>query len=342
MISRTRPTAAGDEGAAAGSGGGTPLVGGDQGAATGSGGGTSLPKRPPRPSWEFEEGDLLVEGRHILRRLGGGSLYEAYLVWDDHLFALAVAKVVRPDQADDPDKLRQVALEAEALARLAHPVVLRGFGAVLDPPHPHLLLEHLEGPTLRSLIHRHGALALEQLLPLALHIAAAIHFMAAEGMVHLDIKPDNIIMGVPPRLIDLSVARTVERAQRISGIIGTDAYMAPEQCDPAKYPGLIGPPADVWGLGATVFHALSGKVPFPRQREDRYSSDLEVRFPQLWDEPIPLPAKVPGELREVLLRTLSRDPANRPTAAEFVVGCEPVLSKLPSKMVLGKRGLTFR
>src|SRR4051794_39620233 len=315
----------------------------DMGAATGDGGGaSSSAKRPPRPSWELEEGDVLVEGRHVLKRLGGGSLYEAYLVWDDRLFSLAVAKVVRPDRAEDPEALRQVRSEAEVLARLAHPVVLRSFDSALEPPRPHLLLEHLEGPTLRSLIRRHGALPMEQVLPLALHVAAALHFTAAEGWVHLDVKPDNIIMGVPPRLIDFSVARTAERATRITGPVGTDSYMAPEQCDAAAYAGRIGPPADVWGLGATVFHALTGDVPFPRMPEDRYSKDLDVRFPQLWDEPMPLPPRIPAVLRDLIMRALSPEPANRPTAAEFAVGLEPVLAKLPSKMVLGRRGVMAR
>src|SRR6202000_1178879 len=100
-------------------------------------------------------------------------------------------------------------------------------GPIPAGPSPPLLLEHLEGPTLRELLDRHGPLSLEQLLPLALHIASALHYLAAEGVVHLDVKPSNIVMGAPPRLIDLSVARTLERALLTSTPVGTDAYMAP-------------------------------------------------------------------------------------------------------------------
>src|SRR4029453_16530702 len=96
------------------------------------------------------------------------------------------------------------------------------------PPRPHLLVEHVEGPSLHDLLRRHGPLALEQLLPLAIHVAGALHFVASRGYVHPDVKPDNIIMGAPPRLIDLSVARSHGRAERLRGIVGTDAYMAPE------------------------------------------------------------------------------------------------------------------
>ena len=98
------------------------------------------------------------------------------------------------------------------MQRLAHPVVVRSFGAVTEGKFPHLVLEHLDGPTLDELLAQQGPLALEQLLPLALHVASALHYLAAEGVVHLDVKPSNVVMGGPPRLIDLSVARTLEQA----------------------------------------------------------------------------------------------------------------------------------
>ena len=300
------------------------------------------PVRPEKATWGLQPGDEIAPGRSVVKPIGGGSAYEVFLVWDDRRFALMVAKVLRPDRAEDPRTLRDLRHEAEMLERLAHPVVVRGFDAVLDGPHPHLLIEHLEGASLRQLIRRHGALALEQLLPLALHVAAALHYLAEEGVVHLDVKPDNIIMGVPPRLIDLSVARTVERAARMSGPVGTDSYMAPEQCDPLGRPGQVSPATDVWGLGATLFHALTGRKPFPRPRDARDSEDPHVRFPQLTADPDPLPRRVPDELAEVLTLALDRDPAARPTAAELATALEPVVDSLPRRLVLAKRGARFR
>jgi eukaryotic-like serine/threonine-protein kinase len=289
-------------------------------------------------SWAFDEGAQIAPGRTILKELGGGNEYEVYLVWDDHLFAIMVAKLLRPHLVEDERALRHLRLEAEALARLAHPVIVRGFGALLDGPQPHLLVEHLEGPTLRRLIRRGGPLPLEQLLPLALHVAAALHYMAAEGMVHLDVKPDNIVMGVPPRLIDLSVARTFERAAALTGPLGTDAYMAPEQCDPEEFAGMVGPASDVFGLAATMHHAIAGKVPFPRDREDADSDEPLARFPQLGREPEPLPGRAPGPLAELLATALARDPGARPTAAEFAEALQPLVAALPSRLVLGRRG----
>ena len=294
------------------------------------------------PSWELQAGAELVAGRTVMSGLGGGNRYEALLVWDDRLHALAVAKVLRPHLARDRHALEELREEADALERLAHPVLVRGFDAVLDGERPHLLLEHLEGPNLRRLIRRHGAIPLEQLLPLAAHVAAALHYIAREGWVHLDVKPDNIVMGAPPRLIDLSIARSLERAHRTGGPLGTDAYLPPEQCVPADHPGQIGPPSDVWGLGATLHHAISGQVPFPRVKGARDSDDPSVRFPQLEQPPRPLPDDVREPLRELIEQTLSSLPANRPSAGQVVARLEPLVEGLPRKLVFGRRGTRTR
>jgi eukaryotic-like serine/threonine-protein kinase len=289
-------------------------------------------------SWGFEEGAELAPGRTAIRTLGGGHRFEVVLVWDDDLYALAVAKVLRPHLVENERVLEDLRGEAEILMRLAHPVIVRGFDAVLDGPRPHLLIEHLEGPTLRRLIRRGGPTPLEQLLPLAAHVGAALHYMELRGVAHLDVKPDNIVMGIPPRLIDLSIARTLERAARIRNPVGTDAYMPPEQCDPASHPGEIGPPSDVWGLGATLHHALSGSVPFPRSKGARDSDDPHVRFPQLVEDPRALPGRLPDGLEELVAGCLERRPEDRISAAKLVDGLGPLVAGLPRKLVLGRRG----
>ncbi len=287
-------------------------------------------------SWELEEGAPIAEGRTVLKGLGGGNRFEVFLVWDDRMHAICVAKLLRPDQSDNERALEDLAAEAELLDRLAHPVIVRGFDAVLEGEHPHVMIEHLEGPSLRRLIRRGGPLGPEQLLPLALNVAGALHYMEQAGFVHLDVKPDNIIMGVPPRLIDLSIARTLDRAAHSRGPIGTDAYMAPEQClrEPAEP---MGPPADVWGLGATLQHSLSGERPFPRSKGGRRSPDPDVRFPQLHSPPQPLPSFVSHDLGELITEMLSHAPAERPSAAEVGARLEPVIARQPSRIRLGRR-----
>jgi serine/threonine protein kinase len=142
-----------------------------------------------------------------------------------------VAKLLRPDQAGDPAALRALEAEARMLGRLAHPMLVRAFGAELDGERPHLVLELVEGPRLSTLIRRYGLIP-EQVLPLALNLCSVLHYLASEGVVHLDVKPSNVIMAGSPRLIDLSVARPLGALAALRGHVGTDAYMAPSSATP--------------------------------------------------------------------------------------------------------------
>jgi serine/threonine protein kinase len=241
--------------------------------------------------WNFTEGEEIAPGLRAVRLLGGGRHYEAYLAWADHLRALVVVKVVRPGERGNLDGLSR---EAAMLRRLAHPMLLRSFGAQIGGAHPHLVLEHIEGPRLSTLIRNYG-LSVEQVLPLALNLCAVLHYLAHERVVHLDVKPSNIIMGGEPRLIDLSVARGLDELHELSSPVGTEAWMAPEQVDRFDE---IGPASDVYGLGATLRAAL--------------------------------PERVPALLRALVEACLAPSPGDRPTAGELADELEPMVDALPA------------
>ena len=273
----------------------------------------------PKGSWGFAEGAEIVPGRHAVRLLGGGHRYEAYLAWDDDLRALVAVKIVRPDLVGHPGVLAGMAGEARALERLSHPVIVRGFDAVLGGDRPHLVLELLDGPRLSTLV-RTSVVAIEQVLTLGLQLSSAAHYMSVRGIVHLDIKPRNVIMAAPPRLIDLSVALPFEELATITTPVGTDSYMAPEQCDPDRFTE-IGPPADVWGIGVTLYGALAKRRAF--------DTTADERFPQLVRAAAPLPKDVPPVLAELVLSMLEPRPADRPTAAQLADALEPIVATLP-------------
>jgi serine/threonine protein kinase len=281
--------------------------------------------REPGTRWEAAEGEEIAPGRSVLRRLGGGRRYDAYLAWDERLHAAVVAKVVRPHLAADERALAGLAGEWAMLGRLAHPVIVRGFDAELGGARPHLVLQHLEGPRLSTLVRRYGPLPTEQLVPLALELAAALHYLRSEGVVHLDVKPSNTIMGAPPRLIDLSVALLAADAAALRSPIGTDAFMAPEQCDPQGR-GPVGPPADVWGLGATLFAAATGERAFGDPVPGATAGP--ERWPQLRDEG-PAVALLPEPMAAPIAACLEREPQLRPTPAALHATLEPVLARLP-------------
>jgi len=292
----------------------------------------AMTEQPPTPTppedsrWRFTEGDEIVPGRTAIKLLGGGFRYEAYLSWDDRLRALIVLKVVRPGLVEDERTLRGLASEVQMLERLNHPVVARSFGAELDGPRPHLALEHVEGPRLSTLQRRYGPLPVEQLVPLALQLCSAAHYLAREGIAHLDIKPSNIIMAGPPRLIDLSVARTHAECEELTSAVGTDAYMAPEQCLPGG-PVAPGAHSDVWGIGATLFRAVAGERAFPQGDPD--AEPPPDRWPQLTTPPAALPDHVGPAVAGAILDCLAHDPHARPAAGELADRLEPVLDALP-------------
>jgi len=282
---------------------------------------------PHDASWGFREGDEIVGGRHVVRLLGGGVRFEAYLIWDDQLLALVVAKVLRPDQVDDPVALAAIAAEARVLESLRHPVIMRSFDAVVDGARPHLLLEYLDGPHLSTLL-RTSAISIEQVLPLGLQLCSAVHYMSTQDVVHLDVKPRNVIMTGPPRLIDFSLALRTGELARVSSPTGTPKYMAPEQCDPARFHQL-GSATDVWGVGVTLYWALAQRSPFPAPSSDE-SAPLEERYPQLVHEPAPLPADVSPALAELVESTLAPRPEDRPAAGQVAAELELLVAALPS------------
>ena len=277
-------------------------------------------------SWGFVEGDEIVPGRSALQRLGGGFRYEAYLAWDELLHAVVVVKIVRPGLVESERALRGLRGEAEMLIRVDHPVILRGFDAVTAGERPHLVLEHLEGPRLSTLLRKYGPLPVEQLVPLAIQLCSALHYLGETGIAHLDVKPSNIIMGAPPRLIDLSVALLLDEREVLSTPVGTDGYMAPEQCDPTRL-GPVGTPADVWGLGTTLYRAVERRAPV-RRVGDR-DADPERRWPQLIESPRPLDRAVEAAIAEPVMSCLARDPAARPRPGELAAVLEPILGALP-------------
>lgn len=277
-------------------------------------------------SWRLREGDRITPELTAMRLLGGGSAYEAYLAYDEITLAPVVVKVVRPDQVDDEGSLRGLEREVTALEIANHPVVVRGLRHQLDGDRPHVVLENIDGPRLSSLIRRHGRLSEQQYLALGIDVASALHFFRHVDVCHLDIKPSNVIMGAPARLIDLSVARSSASAEALTSQIGTDFYMAPEQAAPGEA-GVPGHASDVWGLGATLFHAVAGYLPFDEGDPDADSDT--GRFPQLVDEPYTLPDGVPDAVAKILYACLSPQPEARPLPAEVAEALEPVLANQP-------------
>jgi serine/threonine protein kinase len=278
-----------------------------------------------KPSWNLEAGAEIAEGRTVLEPLGGGRRYEVILVWEERLLAPAVAKILRPNRVDDERAVRALRREAALLRRLEHPILVRGLDAVLDGRYPHLLLELVDGRNMRTSIKESVTLPVEDVLPVAVDLLAALHYLAVNGVVHLDVKPSNVVLSDSVRLIDMGTARPLGELAARRTPIGTASYMSPEQCDPTSELGPIGPPADVWGAGATLYHALTGNRPFSSPGPP--GSDPVMRYPQLVERPLPIPDYVPEPVARVIMATLAHDPGDRPTAVEAAKALEPLVEE---------------
>lgn len=284
-----------------------------------------------RPSWGLGEGDTIGAGRTIVRALGGGKRTEVFLATDDALRTPVVVKVLRPEQSDVAR--RALAKEAELVETLKHPVFPRLLEAAIDADPPHIVLENVEGPRLSTLARKHGALDLEQLVSLALQLAGGMHYLHHRGYVHLDVKPSNTIMGATPRIIDLGVARTLERAAEVRGTVGTHRFQSPEQHHPETFGGLT-PKADVWGVGITVLFAARGTSPFGPLRDE---DDERRKLTEQDVEWLSFPPSMSPALVEIVRDTLRWDPTERPTAAEVHERLEPLVAAAPRRPVLGRR-----
>jgi WD40 repeat protein len=248
----------------------------------------------------------------LLREVGRGGFGVVYEARDTELGRLVAFKAMRPSRARADALEKPLREEAEAAARLNHPnvVTLHDYGIHLGTPY--LILELLRGETLQQRLGR-GPLPPAEALRVLFGVARGLAHAHAQGVFHRDLKPGNVFLtgdgGV--KLVDFGLARLLDRAS-LAG--GTPAYMAPEQ--------LRGQPGDartdVFGAAVLLFHALSGRLPFPAV--DGRSTVLDPGPPP----PLPL-EDAPPELAALVASALSRDPAGRPqTAAALLEGLEGV------------------
>ena len=272
-------------------------------------------------TWGLRFNDEITADLVFIGALGGGRRYEVVEAWDRILFTRVVAKLLRPDHVDEERSRAALRREGEIGTALAHPNLVRLLRWRDDERRPHLVLELVEAPSVEDHLEGVGPVSVPETCVLGIRMLAALHYMHANGVLHLDVKPANIAMGAPPRLLDLSLARRGLH-QRLDRSVGTAAYMSPEQCRRED----LGPKTDLWGLGATLYEAITGMQPF--SQPDETASEPEARYPQLAEEAMPLRLQlpqIPRGLDEIVMRCLDRDPRRRPSSA---VECAAALARV--------------
>ena len=226
----------------------------------------------------------------IAQTLGRGGMSTVYLARDDRDGKEVALKVI-PNGADaDPTDLARFHAEAEAVARLNHPNIVRLYEVGEAAGMAYLAMEYVPGGNLYKRITRGGPLPATDAAALVEPLARAAHYAHTHGIVHRDLKPANILLGPPspdhrlgtPKIADFGLAKQLDRSLRLtrSGVaLGTPHYMAPEQAHGG--PTLVGPAADVYALGAILYECLTGRPPFSG------SSPLETMEQVVHKKPVP-------------------------------------------------------
>ncbi|NIM95684.1 MAG: ABC transporter substrate-binding protein [Anaerolineales bacterium] len=274
-------------------------------------------------------GKTLLGRYRIESFIGRGGMSEVYKVWDSKRSVNLAMKLLREDLAEDRVFMRRFEREARTLADLQHPHIVRFYGLEQDKFLAFMLLDYVEGTTLRREIYRSkGPFKPERVLEILRPVCAALNYAHKQGVVHCDAKPGNIMIDRSGKVLvtDFGIARMTDAATATMVGMGTPAYMAPEQVrglDPT-------PQTDIYALGVLMFEMLTGgERPFTGERATVTGSTSEkVRWEQINLEP-PSPKKwnpeVSSDVESVVNKCLEKDPGERfTTVHELLLTLESI------------------
>jgi serine/threonine-protein kinase len=269
---------------------------------------TEVPTNVPLPA----VGDV-VGSVTLTESLGSGASCFVFRGWDEPSQSPVAVKIINwANVFDRSAAMRQMRTEAAALARVKHPRVVQFHDFGFDPRWPYLVTEYIDGRPLGDLLRGGGALPLEWSVYIISQMVDALGAVWKAGLVHRDIKPDNILVGPTglAKLIDFGLAKQPV-LQAMAGqtgpeLAGTASYLAPEQ---AKDAGVVDLRADIYSLGVTFYEALTGRLPFDGKNR------IQMIFHHLNSVP-PSPRtfnpQVPPLVADLCLWMLVKNPAERP------------------------------
>ncbi|WP_433376447.1 serine/threonine-protein kinase [Actinoplanes sp. CA-142083] len=259
----------------------------------------------------------IVAGRYrLVQPLGAGGLGRVWLAHDEaDRRQVAIKKTALPDDLAPDERdlfLDWTVREARALSSVGHPNVVRTYDVLPDADAPWIVMEYVPSRSLQQIIDESGPLPPARVAGIGLAVLDALLAVRRAGLLHLDVKPSNVLIADDGRVVltDFGPAVTDDglRALAAAGIVlGSPKYLAPERMD-----GLALPESDLWSLGATLYHAVEGRPPFARPT-------LDDTLMAIAEDP-PDPARLAGPLCPVLEGLLRPDPADRLPAGD--VGAE--------------------
>lgn len=251
----------------------------------------------------------VLDGRYrVEARIAAGGMSTVYRGLDVRLDRPVALKVMDPRYAGDREFMTRFQREARAIARLKDPGLVAIYDQGADPRYPYLVMELIEGGTLRELLRERGPMPPHAMVAVLRPVLSGLGVAHRAGLVHRDIKPENVLIALDGevKLVDFGLVRATADAgiTSTSVILGTAAYLSPEQVAGRD----TGPRSDVYATGVMAYELLTGTTPF------RGDNPLTVAHQRL-DRDVPPPGSaidgVPPELDEFVTRATARDPADR-------------------------------
>jgi serine/threonine protein kinase len=253
-----------------------------------------------------------VIGRYeIDAELGRGAMGVVYRARDpklDRIVAIKTVSLAGLDSAAEQEYRKRFVVEAQAAGRLSHPGIVTMFDVREDEPEPYLVMEYVKGQSLQELVSRENrTLPLSTTLRLVQELAEALHYAHAQGVIHRDVKPANILVDENghAKIADFGIAKLNQTNLTLHGqVLGSPAYMAPEQLGE----GDVDSRSDLFSLGVILYYMLTGHRPF------QGNSTTTVCFKLVNHEPLPVSSfqtNLSPELDNIVSRAMAKDPAHR-------------------------------
>jgi serine/threonine-protein kinase len=244
----------------------------------------------------------------VEKTLGKGGMATVELAQDTQLGRKVAIKRLFASLADDDVLQERFFREARMAAALSHPNLVAVYDVGEENGLPYIVMEYVEGETFAELMTRTGPVEPDRAVDLLLQVCAGLEHAHASGLVHRDIKPQNLLIrrdGVV-KIADFGIARTVQGTQltQIGTVLGTAAYLAPEQAAGKR----VTAAADIYSLGAVAYELLTGRTPY------EFGSLADLALKQQQQPPPPL-RDVPPEVERAVLRALAFKPGDRPRSA---------------------------
>jgi serine/threonine-protein kinase len=269
----------------------------------------------------------VINGYRVLHRLGSGGMADVYLAFHESLQRHVALKVLRADLAASKDHIQRFLQEARSAASLIHPNIVQVYDIGTWEKQHFIAQEYIAGNTLRTFIHRRGSLSQPESLSIILQIAAALQKAASIGIVHRDIKPDNVLLTPEGevKVADFGLARVRSQNCGLTEIgvaLGTPTYMSPEQIQGQS----VDARSDLYSLGATAYEMFAGRPPFEGE------TALALALQHLQNAPPDLATLRPdidSELIDIVKRLLAKAPSDRfDSAADLIRAVKKIADRL--------------